>query len=75
METLSCQSNESTWATTIKNTIYAEANVMNMYAKFQLHPPTASEEKIFEYFFRKFTHYVAMATNQIQRFGQNSYEL
>ena len=22
-----------------KNTIYVEANVMNMYAKFQLHPP------------------------------------
>ena len=34
----------------------------------------ASEEKIFEYFFRKFTLYVAMATNQIQWFGQNSYE-
>ena len=29
---------ESTWATTIKN-IYVEANVLNMYAKFQLHPP------------------------------------
>ena len=34
-----------------KNTIYVEANVMNMYTKFQLHPLTASEEKIFEYFF------------------------
>ena len=32
---------------TIKNKIYVEANVMNMYAKFQLHPFTASEEKIF----------------------------
>ena len=31
MET-SCHSNESTWATTIKNTIYVEANVMNIYA-------------------------------------------
>ena len=39
METLSCHSNESTWAMTIKNTIYIEANVMNMYAKFQPHPP------------------------------------
>ena len=30
-----------------KNTIYVAANViMNMYAKFQLHPLTASEEKI-----------------------------
>ena len=38
MESLSCHSNESTWATTIKNTIYLEANVMNIYAKFQLHP-------------------------------------
>ena len=34
-----------------KNTIYVEANVMSIYAKFQLHPLTASEEKIFEYFF------------------------
>ena len=44
---------------------------MNMYAKSQLHLPYGSEEKIFEYFFRKFTLYVVMATNQIQRFGQN----
>ena len=41
---------------------------------FSFIPRTASEEKIFEYFFRKFTLYVAMATKQIQRFGQNSYE-
>ena len=39
METLRCDSNESTWATTIKNIIDVEANVMNIYAKFQLHPP------------------------------------
>ena len=39
METLSCCSNESTWAITIKNIIYIETNVMNMYAKFQLHLP------------------------------------
>ena len=32
-----------------KNTIFVEANVMNISTKFQLHPP--SEEKIFEYFF------------------------
>ena len=70
METLSCHSNEHTCATTIKNIIYVEANVMNMYAKCLL---TASE-KIFE-IFRKFTFYIAMATNQIQGFGQNSYEL
>ena len=39
METLSCHSNESTWAMTKKNILYVEANVMNMYAKFELHPP------------------------------------
>ena len=40
METLSCHSNESTRATTIKrNIIYVEANVMNIYAKIQLYPP------------------------------------
>ena len=38
METLSCHSNERTWATTIKNIIHVEANVMNIYAKFQIHP-------------------------------------
>ena len=64
-------SNESTWAMTIKNIIYVEAIVMNMYAKFQLHPFWGED---FWIFFRKFTLYVAMATNQIQRFGQNSYE-
>ena len=46
-----------------------------MYAKFQLHPPYGFwGEDFFEYFFRKFTLYIAMATNQIQRFGQNSYQ-
>ena len=39
METFSCHSNESTRAMKIKNIIYVEANVTNMYAKFQLHPP------------------------------------
>ena len=57
----------------IKGNIFVEANVMNMYAKFQLHPHMISEEK-FLIFFGKFTLHVAMATNQIQRFGQNSYE-
>ena len=74
METLSFHSNESTWAMTIKNIIYVEANVMNMYAKLQLHPPYSFWKEDFWIFFRKFTLYVAMATNQIQRFGQNSYE-
>ena len=33
----------------------------------------SSEDKIFEYLFCKFIISVAMATNQIQQFGQNSY--
>ena len=45
---------------------------MNMYAKFQLHPPYGFWEE--ELFFRKVTLYVAMGTNQIQQLGQNSYE-
>ena len=47
METFSCHSNESTWATTIKNIIYVEANVMNIYAKFQLHLPYGFLEEDF----------------------------
>ena len=38
METLKCHSNESTWATTIKNIIYVEANVLRrrfLYILFQ----------------------------------------
>ena len=50
---------------TIKNIIYVEANVMNIYAKFQLHPLYDFWEA-FLIFFRKFTLYVA---NQIQQFG------
>ena len=65
METLSCLSNESTWVTTIKNIIYVEADVMNIYAKFQLHSLMASE-KIFYFIFFKFSLSVAMATNQNQ---------
>ena len=34
-----------------KNIIYVEANVMNIYAKLQLHPPYGFWEKTFEYFF------------------------
>ena len=47
---------------------------MNMYAKFQLHPPYSFWGEDFWIFIRKFTLYVAKATNQIQLFGQNSYE-
>ena len=55
--------------------IYIEANFMNMYAKFQLHPPYGFwGEDFFFFLMFTFTIYNAMATNQIQRLGQNSYE-
>ena len=38
METLSCHSNQSVYATAIKNNILVEANAMNISAKFQLRP-------------------------------------
>ena len=47
METLSCYSDESTRATAIKNIVFVEADVMNIFTKFQLHPLMASEEMIF----------------------------
>ena len=39
METLSCHRNQSSGTRTIKNTNFVEANIISMYAKFQLHPP------------------------------------
>ena len=39
MGTISCDSNQSSYLTGIKNTIYVEANILSMYAKFQRHPP------------------------------------
>ena len=54
MENLSCYSNESTLAATMKNIICVEANAMNSYAvmqSFSFTPLMASEKKIFEYFF------------------------
>ena len=47
---------------------------MNTYAKFQFQSPYGMWGENFWIFLRKFTFYVAMATNQIQRFVQNSYE-
>ena len=38
-----------------KNIIFEEASVMNIYAKFQLHPPYGFWEEDFEYFFFKFS--------------------
>ena len=39
IETISCNSNQSSYPTEIKNTIFVEGNVLGKYAKFQLHPP------------------------------------
>ena len=39
MGTISCHSSQSSYPTGIKNKTFVEANVLNMYAKFQLHPP------------------------------------
>ena len=72
METLSCHSNENTWATAIKNTIYGEANIINIMQSFSFISLMASEKKIFEYLFQKFSLSIAMATNQNQGFWQNS---
>ena len=64
METLSCHGNETTWETTKKKKKkYVETNVMNIYAMFQLHPPYGFWGEDFWIIFRKFTLYVAMATN------------
>ena len=39
MGTISCHSNQSSYPTGIKNIPFVEANVLSIYAKFQLHPP------------------------------------
>ena len=51
MGTISCHSNQSSYPTGIKNITFVEANVLSMYAKFQLHPLMVSEKKIFKHFF------------------------
>ena len=49
METLSCHSNQSAWATAIKkNNIFVEALLLEtMLQSFSFIPQTASEELIF----------------------------
>ena len=51
MGTISCHSNQSSNSTRIKNTIYVEANVLSMYAKFGFIPHMVSEKKIFKRFY------------------------
>ena len=50
MGTISCHSNQNSYPTGIKNTIYVEANVLSMYAKFGCIPYMVSEKKIFKHF-------------------------
>ena len=66
METLSCHSNQSAWATAIKKNI-VEAIVRNNFAKFELYPPNSFWGADFWIFFLKFCDLVAMGTNQIKR--------
>ena len=48
--TIRCYSNQSSYPTGIKTTIYVEANFLSMYAKFQLHPPYGFLEDFFNIF-------------------------
>ena len=57
-----------------KNTIYVEDNGMNLYENYQLHPSYCFCEEDLLTFLLKFTLFVALATNQIQGFGQNTYK-
>ena len=74
MGTISCHSNQSSYPTGIKNTIYVEANVLSMHAKFKLHPHYGFYEEAFLTFLTKIIPFCRPTTNQIQRFGQKSYE-
>ena len=47
MGTINCYSNQSYYLTGIKNTTFVEANVLSMYAKFQLHHPNVFLEEDF----------------------------
>ena len=51
METLSCHSNQSAWATAKKKTIFLQRLLLEtILQRFSFIPHTASEELIFEYF-------------------------
>ena len=54
----------------MKNTIFVEANAINISVKFQLYPLYGFWGDDFWIFFLKFSLSVVMATNQIQMFGQ-----
>ena len=74
LESISCHCNQS-YNPTKKNAIYVEADVINMFAKYQLHPPYGFWEEFFYHFRRlHITLFVDLASNQIQQFRQKSYE-
>ena len=45
MQTESCHSNQSSYLTVTKNTIFVEANAKNMYAKYQLNKVDSFREE------------------------------
>ena len=53
MGTISCHSNQSSYPTRIKNTIYVEANVLACMPRFGFIPHMVSEQKIFLNIFTK----------------------
>ena len=59
METISCDDNHSSYPTGVKSTNYVEANVLRMYAKFQLHPPYGFCEDANFFFFFKNVHFMS----------------
>ena len=75
METLSCHSNQSAWATAMKNDSFVEVIVRNNSAKFQLYDPSSFWGDDFLIFFLKFCLLVAMVTYQIKRLQQKRYVL
>ena len=44
MGTKSCHSNQSSYPTGIKNTIFVKGIILSMYAEFRLHPLMVSEK-------------------------------
>ena len=69
MGTISCHSNQ-TYVTGIKKALYAEANVLNMYAKYQLYPPNGFWEEVFLNIYTNINPLCRLATYQIQQFGK-----
>ena len=53
MGTISCHSNQSSYPTRIKNTIYVEANVLKVcMPSYEVIPYMVSEKKIFKHFYK-----------------------